>query len=106
MGEGPAAFVTAAGAPEQTHSQFFNAQRPTATEFERGNDLMNLFTRETGMQKIWSLTDPAEQNAAVSKFLALFPGLKAKDIADETNKALKNLDPRRPRRATSLARRP
>lgn len=92
VGEGPAAFVTAAGAPERTHSKFFNAQRPTATEFERANDLMDLFGRETAMQQIWSLTAPAAQSAASSSFLALFPGMSAKDIKDETAKAIKNLD--------------
>lgn len=92
VGEGAASYVTAAGAPAQTHTHFFDAQRPTATEFERGNDLMNLFTRETNMQLIWSLTDPAQQNAAISSYLALFPTLSTKDIASETKKALANLD--------------
>lgn len=92
LGEGAASYVTAAGAPERTHSKFFNARRPTATEFERGNDLMGLFARETAMQQIWSLTEPAEQSAAIARLLALFPNLSSKDVTGETKKAAKNLD--------------
>lgn len=92
VGEGAAAYVTAAGAPERTHSKFFNAQRPTATEFERANDFMGLNARETAMQQIWSLTDPVEQTAAITRFLALFPGMSSKDITNESQKAMKNLD--------------
>lgn len=92
-GEGSATFVTAAGAAVRTHSKFFNAQRPTATEFERGNDIMGLFGRETTLQQIWSLTDPSQQSAAISGFLALFPSLSRRELVDETSNALKNLDP-------------
>jgi hypothetical protein len=92
VGEGAAAYVTAAGAPFQAHSKFYNAQRPTATEFERGNDLMDLKTRETNMQLIWSLTDPTQQDAAIAAYLALYSGLAAKDITAETTKAKNNLD--------------
>jgi hypothetical protein len=92
VGEGAAAYVTAAGAPFQAHSAFYNAQRATATEFERGNDLMDLKTRETNIQLIWSLTDPAEQTKAIAAYLALFPSLTSKEKAAETAKATKNLD--------------
>jgi hypothetical protein len=92
VGEGAAAYVTAAGAPFQTHSKFYNAQRATATELERGNDLMDLKTRETNMQLIWSLTDPAEQTKALAAYLALFPSLASKEVTAETAKAKKNLD--------------
>ena len=92
VGEGAASYVTAAGAPEQTHSTFFSAQRPAASQFERANDLMDRFTRETTMQKVWSLTDPAERDAALARFLALFPAIPTKDVAAETRKAKENLD--------------
>ena len=86
---------TAAPAPAMTHSKFFNQQRPTATEFEKANDLMEQLARETNMQLIWSLTDPTAQTAAVKSFLALFPGMSKQDIKDETNKALTHLDPKK-----------
>jgi hypothetical protein len=103
VGEGPAAYVTAAGAPERTHTKFYNAQRPTATEFERGNDLLKLPGRESAMQQVWALTDPAAQATAVSGFLALFPNLSAQDVARETTKALKNLDPTQTTPATKAS---
>ncbi|HEY2853198.1 MAG TPA: DUF4157 domain-containing protein [Gemmatimonadaceae bacterium] len=92
VGEGAAAYVTAAGAPFQAHSAFYNPQRATATEFERANDLMDLKTRETNMQLIWSLTSAAEQTKAIAAYLALFPRLAPRDVSSETAKAMKNLD--------------
>lgn len=93
VGEGPAAFVNAAGAVTQTHPRFYNQTRPTATEFEKGNDLMDQFTRETTMQAIWGATSPTAQGKAISDYLTAFPGLSAKDLKDERAKATDNLDP-------------
>ncbi|HEV7745425.1 MAG TPA: DUF4157 domain-containing protein [Pyrinomonadaceae bacterium] len=91
-GVGSGSYVTAAGAPRQIHPQFFNQQRPTATEFEKANDLMDQFTRETTMQKIWSLTNPAAQATAIDAYIALFPNMPTKDVTDEKQKAVQNLD--------------
>jgi hypothetical protein len=92
VGEGPAAYVNPSGVATQAHPRFFNQARPTATEFEKGNELIDQFTRETTMQAIWSATSTTEQDAVISRFLGLFPGMSAKDIKDETAKAKENLD--------------
>jgi len=92
VGEGPSSYVTGAGTPEIAHPHFFEADRPTATEFERGNDLMDKMSREAGMQKVWEFTDPKEQDASISTYLSRFSSLSTKDIASETAKAKTNLD--------------
>ncbi|HEX7895613.1 MAG TPA: DUF4157 domain-containing protein, partial [Terriglobales bacterium] len=93
VGEGPSAYVTGAGTPGIAHPHFFESDRPTATEFERGNDLMDKRSREAGMQAVWAVTDTKEQAAAISAYLAKFSTLSAKELASETAKATKNLDP-------------
>ena len=93
VGEGPAAYVTGKGTPIIAHPHFFEADRPTATEYERGNDLMAKKKRETSMQTVWQLSDSKEQTAAIASYLSRFPSLTRKDVADETAKATKNLDP-------------
>ncbi|HEX3760508.1 MAG TPA: DUF4157 domain-containing protein [Kofleriaceae bacterium] len=95
VGEGPAAYVTAAGTPLRAHSSFFLKDRPTATEYERGNDQMTKKERETRMQAVWALTDPKVQAAAIATYLARFPALSKNQVKDETAKAEKNLDPTR-----------
>ena len=91
-GEGPSSYVTSAGTPEVAHPRFLEADRPTATEFERGNDLMDKKSRETGLQKVWALTDSKEQATALSTYLSRFSTLSTKEVASETSIGMKRLD--------------
>jgi len=45
------------------------------------------------MQTVWAVTDPKEQATAISTYLSRFSTLSTKDVASETKKAKKNLDP-------------
>jgi hypothetical protein len=92
VGEGPSSYVTGKGTAVIAHPHFFEADRPTATEFERGNDLMDKKSRETKMQAIWSMVDGKAQSKAIADYLASFT-LIPKDVTAETQKAKDNLDP-------------
>jgi Domain of unknown function (DUF4157) len=92
VGEGPSSYVTSRGTGILAHPRFYEPDRPTATEFERANDLMQKKDRETLMQSVWPLTDPAFANAMMVTYLAGF-SLTKKQRSKETETALKNFDP-------------
>ena len=92
VGEGPSSYITSRGTGILAHPRFYESDRPTATEFERANDLMEKKDRESLMQSVWPLTDPAFANAMMATYLARFP-LTKKQSSKETETALRNFDP-------------
>jgi Domain of unknown function (DUF4157) len=70
LDDAAAAWVTSAGDPFIARPQFFDARRPTATEFEKRADLLSVADREKAFQKVWNASQPKQQTDALDRALA------------------------------------
>jgi hypothetical protein len=68
-GEGAGAFVPRDVPATATHTPFFGPRRPTATQFERGEDVMVKANREKGYRAVWKEVDTAKREAALDAVL-------------------------------------
>jgi len=85
LGSGVAAWVPEKGDAVVSRPTFFDARRPTATEFEKRADLIGQAGREAAFQKIWKAASPTVQTAALQTALA---GLDLTPQQNETQKQL------------------
>lgn len=72
-------------APRETaevvsHQPFFGSRRPTATQWERGDDLMTVETRSDEVRAVWRASDRTLREAALDAVLAVqgSPGPEAR----------------------------
>jgi len=85
LGEGAAGYVPAVGEPVQARS-FFEQKRPTATEFERGQDILKKASREKEYRSVWTTSKVSERQPALDRALDGL-NLKPQEIAKEQNDA-------------------
>lgn len=90
-GEGPTGYVTTGGDFEMAHPKFYLPRRVTATEFEKGQDLMSQIDREKNMQAIWAATAEAPREAALDDAVN-DPMLSTKQKDAEKKTAREDLD--------------
>jgi Domain of unknown function (DUF4157) len=90
-GEGAAAYVPRAGAETIARPNFFDPRRPAATQFERGQDLMDKPTREQQYRRVWAAASTAERSAALTTALAGL-SLAPADLTAETAAATRELN--------------
>jgi hypothetical protein len=85
---GASAFVPAAGAETVTRDVgLFDPHRPSATQFEKGEDIMNKADREQEYRKVWRATNSKEQDAALDRALdnqGLTEGKKGEKSTEQT----------------------
>jgi Domain of unknown function (DUF4157) len=91
IGEGAAAYVPATGNASVARSNFFDRRRPTATEFEKGNDLVPLQTRLTNARIIWQNTNATIRQSAMRTAITGL-GLTAAQVTSETTAAVNQLN--------------
>lgn len=91
LGEGPAAYALKSGDPVIAHTPMFGPRRPTATEFERGQDVMDKASRETGYRAIWQAAARDVRESAVDQVLSK-QGTTGKAAVNERKKAITSLD--------------
>jgi hypothetical protein len=89
-GAGTAAYVPRSGPPRVARPSFFEARRPTATQFERVNDLMDQQTREATYRAIWRNSTVTVQDASLAA--AVRDGLTPTEQAQETTRARSELN--------------
>lgn len=91
VGEGAGAYAPKAGAPTVAHDPLFGPRRPTATEFEKGEDIMKKADREAGYRAIWNATARDVRESAIDGVMRA-QGSDAKEAKKERAKAIKSLD--------------
>lgn len=65
LGGGVTAFVPATGAATMTRPQFYEARRPTTSEWEKVMDVIDQPTREAALRQVWGATRNNERDAAL-----------------------------------------
>jgi hypothetical protein len=70
LGGGVAAYAPAAGAATQTRTAFFEARRPTTSEYEKSSDVITQVNREAAVRQVWAATSDTERDAAVGRATA------------------------------------
>jgi hypothetical protein len=89
-GVGAGAFVPRDSAAVTTHTPFFGPRRPTATQFERGQDIMVKADREKAYRAVWQTVDKTKREAALDALLTS-QGSPAKEAAAERKQAIAQL---------------
>ena len=69
-GVGAGAWVPRAGGETVSHSPLFGPRRPTASEFERGQDVMAERERHGAYRRVWRATGRTQREAALDAVLA------------------------------------
>ncbi|MBZ5506423.1 MAG: DUF4157 domain-containing protein [Acidobacteriia bacterium] len=90
LGEGAAAYIPAVG-DAVTARSFFEAKRPTGTEFERGQDIMKKADREKAYRSVWGASKASEHQPALDRALDGL-GLTPKEVTQEQSAAKKQLE--------------
>ncbi len=91
LGGGAAAYVPATGSASVARSNFFDRRRPTATEFEKGNDILPLQARLTNARIVWQNTAIPIRQAAMQTAIAGL-GLTGTEVTNETTAAVNQLN--------------
>lgn len=89
-GEGAGAWVPASGAATVTHTPFFGPRRPAATQFERGQDIMDKPAREAAYRAVWRATTTSVREAALDNVLST-QGSPPAEAATERATAIREL---------------
>jgi hypothetical protein len=89
-GHGAGAFVPRDVPATATHTPFFGPRRPTATESEKGEDVLIKANREKGYRAVWKEVDTAKREAALDAVLAAQSSPKA-EAAKERKTAISQL---------------
>ncbi|KTE34621.1 MULTISPECIES: eCIS core domain-containing protein [unclassified Sphingopyxis] len=90
-GEGAGAYAPKTGSPTVAHDPMFGPRRPTASEFEKGEDIMKEADREAGYRAIWKATARDVRESALDGVMRA-QGSSAKEAKKERAKAIKSLD--------------
>ncbi|HEY2290597.1 MAG TPA: hypothetical protein VGM86_07835, partial [Thermoanaerobaculia bacterium] len=90
-GEGAAAYVPQTGDAGIAQQTFFGPRRPTATEFEKGQDVMAEATRYAEFRNVWQAADPTQREAALDGVLTA-QGSPAREAASEKSRAIRELN--------------
>jgi hypothetical protein len=91
VGEGAGAYAPQSGSATVTHDPLYGSRRPSATQYERGNDVMSQPDREKSYRKIWKETARDVRESALDTVLSN-QGSSSKEAARERAKAIKELD--------------
>lgn len=91
LGGGAAAYVPGTGSVSVARSGFFDSRRPTATEFEKGNDRLTLQVRLTNARAIWQNTNASARQTAMQNALAGL-NLTPAEVSSETIAAKNQLN--------------
>ena len=91
LGSGPNVFIPDTGREILQRPNFFDPRRPTTTEFEKGTDIQDQATRETGFRAVWAATNPTQRDTAITRALAGLPLTNA-EIATERTGATNQLN--------------
>jgi len=91
VGEGAGAYAPQVGKPSVAHDPMFGPRRPTATEFEKGSDIMVEKDRFKGMRAVWAAADKTVREAILDQVLAK-QGSGKKEAAKERATAIKELE--------------
>jgi hypothetical protein len=83
MGSGPNAFIPRAGVEIVQRPDFFDPNRPTTTEFEKGTDILDEAHRDAALREVWNNTNSANRTAAIARGLTGV-GLSASQITTIT----------------------
>ena len=79
MGSGPNAFIPSSGVEIVQRPDFFDPNRVTTTEFEKGTDILDEAGREAAFREVWNHTATAQRTAAINRALTGV-GLSASQI--------------------------
>jgi hypothetical protein len=90
-GEGAAAYVPQTGNAGITQQTFFGPRRPTATEFEKGQDIMAEATRYAEFRNVWQAADRTQREAALDGVLTA-QGSPSREAARERSMAIAELN--------------
>jgi hypothetical protein len=90
-GAGAAAYAPASGAETIAHQPLFGARRPTATQWEKGTDIMSKADREKAFREVWKATARDVRESAVESALRA-QGSPPKELKKGLKAALKELD--------------
>lgn len=93
LGGGAAAYVPDSGSATVTRPSFFDRRRPTATEFEKGSDIMRQQARLDNIRTIWQNSSSTAQTAALSTALAGL-SLTPAEVTAQTTAATTELNAR------------
>jgi hypothetical protein len=91
LGESAAAYVPTSGGPVIARPTFFEASRPTASEYEKAEDILTQAKRETAFRAVWKATKTAERQPALDSALSGL-GLTAAEVKTEQTAATSQLN--------------
>lgn len=91
LGQGVAAYLPQAGSETRTRQSFFEARRPTTSEYEKAADLISQVDRERALRQVWRATSDAARSAAVAAATAGL-GLSATEQTSEATAAQAQLN--------------
>lgn len=91
LGEAAAAYVPVSGEATIARPDFFEAKRPTASEYEKASEIISQTVREKAFREVWQATKSSEHQPALDRALAGL-NLTEKEIEKEQKEAKSQLN--------------
>jgi hypothetical protein len=90
-GAGAGVYAPQSGSEIVAHQPFYGPRRPTATEWEKGNDVMGKAAREKALRAVWKAAARDVRESAIENALVK-QGSPPKEVKKELKAAIKELN--------------